>query len=156
MPRRQPPDPKREQLRQQGALNPRPERVSDELFRDTDFFDARDLVQVKYEMLRRVGVEQHPVSHSARAFGFSRPAFYQARGAFKRGGLAGLVPQRRGPRTAHKLSAEVLDFVAELQTADPSLAAPDLAAAIAERFGVSVHPRSIERALERKKKDQRR
>jgi transposase len=156
MPRRQPPDPKREQLRQQGALNPRPERVSDELFRDTDFFDARDLVQVKYEMLRRVDVEQHPVSQSARAFGFSRPTFYQARGAFKRGGLAGLVPQRRGPRTAHKLSAEVLDFVAELQTANPSLAALDLAAAIAERFGVTVHPRSVERALERKKKDQRR
>jgi len=39
---------------------------------------GRDVVQVKYEMLRRVRVDQVPMARAARAFGFSRPAFYQA------------------------------------------------------------------------------
>ena len=50
----QPPDDKGESLRQQGVLNPHPQRVVDPLFLEGGFFDPRDLVQVKYEMLHRV------------------------------------------------------------------------------------------------------
>ena len=64
-----PPDPKAHALRQRGSLNPRPETVADPLFATSDFFDARDLVQVKYEMVRRVRVDGQPVSRSAAAFG---------------------------------------------------------------------------------------
>ena len=149
-----PPD-KLEALRRRGALHPRPQRVHDPLFAENEFFDARDLVQVKYEMLRRVEVEQWPVSRSARVFGLSRPSFYQARTAFRRDGLAGLLPRRRGPRRAHKLSEEVLDFVELLLLEDASLRAPALAERVRERFDVSVHPRSIERALERRQKKRR-
>jgi len=46
-------------------------------------------VQVKYEMLRQVRVENHPLSQSAKAFGFSRPSFYQARSTFQQTGMAG-------------------------------------------------------------------
>ena len=71
-------DPKSQALQQQGCLHPHPEQVTDELFQTREFFDPRDLVQVKYEMLRRVESEGLPVSRSAAAFGFSRPSFYQA------------------------------------------------------------------------------
>jgi hypothetical protein len=47
-----PPDPKPDVLRHHGSLNPHPGRVQDPLFATADFFDARDLVQVKYEMVR--------------------------------------------------------------------------------------------------------
>src|SRR4051812_49751372 len=36
----------------QGTLNPRADDVRDPAFVDSEFFDPRDLVQVKYEMLR--------------------------------------------------------------------------------------------------------
>ena len=65
------------------------------------------------------------------------------------GGLAALVPARPGPRRAHKLTDEVVAFARQLLEADPSLRSVDLADAIAERFGVRVHPRSVERALAR-------
>ena len=65
-------DPKHDSLRQQGILNRRPQTVTDELFGQGEFFDARDLVQVKYEMLRRVQKEGRPVSTTAAAFGFLR------------------------------------------------------------------------------------
>ena len=49
-------DPKTRALRQEASLHPHPEQVTDELFSTQEFFDARDLVQVKYEMLRRRAV----------------------------------------------------------------------------------------------------
>ena len=95
-------------------------------FQRSDFFDARDLLQVKYEMLRRVHVEGVSVTASAAAFGFSRPAFYAAQRAFAQGGLAGLLRQRPGPRRAHKLSAAVMDFVARTVADDPEITTPAL------------------------------
>jgi hypothetical protein len=101
MPKKPPPDPKSLALRKQGCLNPHPQRVTDELFQTREFFDPRDLVQVKYEMLRRVETEGLPVNRSAAAFGFSRPSFYQAQASFQQGGLPALLPQKRGPKQAH-------------------------------------------------------
>jgi len=142
-------DPKVTALRAQRTLNPRPEAVSDEHFGSCGFFDARDLVQVKYEMVRRVRADGDAVSHAAAAFGLSRPSFYEAAAALEERGLAGLVPARPGPRRAHKLTAEVVAFARERRAAEPSLRSVDLAEAIQERFGVRVHPRSVERALTR-------
>lgn len=142
-------DPKVAALRAERSLNPRPEAVRDEAFRESEFLDARDLVQVKYEMVRRARLEGEPVSRAARAFGFSRPSFYQAQAALEAGGLAALVPARPGPRRAHKLTEEVVAFARERLQAVPSLRSAELAALIGERFGVRVHPRSVERALKR-------
>jgi transposase len=142
-------DLKVEALRAERTLNPRPEAVTDEAFAVSEFFDARDLVQVKYEMVRRVRVDGDAVSRSAAAFGFSRPSLYEAAAALDAGGLAALVPARPGPRRAHKLTEEVVAFARRRLESDPSLRSVDLVEAIAERFGVRVHPRSVERALAR-------
>ena len=143
---------KQQALRESGTLNPHPERVADGLFATLEFFDPSDLVQVKYEMLRRGAIEGQPVAKAARSFGLSRPTFYKAQEGYQRAGLAGLLPAKRGPRRAHKLSAAVMAFLAEELEADGSLHAPELARRIQQRFGLRVHPRSIERALERRKK----
>lgn len=139
-------------LRRSHALNPRPESVRDEAFTSGNaFFDRADLVQVKYEMVRRVRAEGEGVSRSAAAFGFSRPSWYQAAARFDREGLPGLLPQRPGPRRRHKLSEEVLDFLERALAEDPALRSSDLAARVRERFELRVHPRSIERALARRR-----
>lgn len=44
---------KEQHLRKHGALNIGSEAVTDPLFGDSEFFDPRDVVLVKYEMLRR-------------------------------------------------------------------------------------------------------
>ncbi|MBV9000334.1 MAG: helix-turn-helix domain containing protein [Solirubrobacterales bacterium] len=142
-------DPKVQALREERSLNPRPEVVRDEAFASSAFLDARDLVQVKYEMVRRARVDGEPVSQTAAAFGFSRPSFYAAQRALDDGGLAALVPARPGPRGAHKLTAEVVAFARERRAADPKLSSARLVELIAERFGVRVHRRSVERALTR-------
>ncbi len=156
MPKQTSNDRKLESLRQHGTLNPRPEDVTDELFQTGDeFFDARDLVQVKYEMLRRVDKEGRPISEAASAFGFSRPSFYQAQLAFEQGGIAGLVPHKRGPKEAHKLTNKIIDFLQRVRQEDPSLGSAELVGRIKKRFGVIVHPRTIERALAHHQKKRR-
>jgi len=143
-------DPKAEALRQQGALHPKPDTVQDEAFRQGEFFDARDLVQVRYEMLRRHQVDGRAITEVAVAFGVSRQAFYTTETAFEQMGISGLLPRRRGPRRAHKCTDEVLDFVEQWRATSPT--EKDVTEAVQRRFGVSINPRSIERALTRRKK----
>jgi transposase len=152
---RRKPDPKAQALRQRGCLHPHPEKVSDDLFASSDFFDPRDLLQVKYEMLRRVRVDGHTVSQSAAGCGLSRPSFYQAQTAFEEGGLPALRGKKPGPRRAHKLSEEIVTALRETLAKQPDLSTSTLAKGVAEQFGVSVHPRSIERVLARQEKKRR-
>jgi transposase len=155
MPKTPDAEPKTQALRQSGTLNPRPQDVHDELFREQAFFDPRDLVQVKYEMLRRVSQDGHSISQAAVSFGFSRPSFYQAQTAFEASGLAGLVPQKRGPKQGHKLTLEVLEFLRKARAVDAEAKPAALAQMVQERFGMAVHPRTIERGLLRGQKKRR-
>lgn len=116
------------------------------------FFDARDLVQVKYEMLRQVRLDGARKADAAALFGVSRPTFYQAETAFAAQGLAGLLPRPRGPRSPHKLTPEVMAFIETKRRNAPPPSARALAQLIQAELGLTVHPRSIERALARKKK----
>ena len=142
-------------LREQGVLNPHPETVTDPLFQTGGFFDRQDMLQVKYEMLRRVEVEKAPVTEAAAMFGLSRPAFYQTQRAVAQQGLAGLIPHKRGPHGAHKLTPALLDFVLQQRAASPSLTIAELIMRIQQQFGISVHRRTIERHLARQEKKRR-
>jgi transposase len=144
-------DPKAASLVEDGTLNPFPERVSDPKFRQSDFFDPRDVVQVKYEMLRRVSVDNVSVTEASDEYGVSRPTYYQAKASFETAGVAGLVPKKRGPRGPHKLQGEILAFVEKRRVVGEPVRARELAMAIREEFSVEVHPRTIERALAGKK-----
>ena len=143
---------KHERLEQQGALNRHPERVNAPQFQVGSFFDPNDLVQVKYEMLRQVTHEGTTKAEAAAMYGMSRPTFYQAEAAFAQEGITGLLPHRRGPKGAHKLTAEVVAFIEARLAEEPTLRARALARVIETELTLSVHPRSIERALARKKK----
>jgi transposase len=146
------PDQKTLELKRTGTLNPHPDSVSDTLFKENPFFDPRDLLQIRYEMLRRHSVEGVSIVDVAIGFGVSRPTVYQAQAAFQQAGLSGLLPQHRGPKAGHKLSAEVIEYVRTLRAGEPDLTTVACVQAIQEKFGITVHRRSLERALASKKK----
>lgn len=145
-------DKKTATLREQGVLNPQPEKVKDSLFQENDLFDPRDLVQVKYEMIRRVQTDKLPVAHAVESFGFSRPSFYKAREAFEKEGIAGLVPKKRGPKGRHKLTDEIMKSIEEMLANKPLLPSKEITRRVQEQFGITIHQRTIERALAKKKK----
>jgi transposase len=143
---------KKKKLAESGMLNPHAASVTDPLFENNDFFDADDLLQTKYEMLRRVEKEKMPVTTAADSFGFSRRHFYVLQKQFAAEGLHGLLSEKRGPKGAHKLNEEVMNFIDAQIEKDPSLKAPGIGLLLKKRFGIKAHRRSIERALDRKKK----
>ena len=138
-------------LLEEGTLNPSPDKVRDPKFRENDFFDPRDLVQVKYEMLRRVSIEKASVTDATDEYGVSRPTYYQTKACFEKTGVAGLVPQKRGPRGPHKLQGEALAFIQQQLVAGQPVRARELAKLVRQKFHLPIHPRTIERAVAGKK-----
>ena len=142
---------KLEALREEGTLNPTPDGVHDPKFQENEFFDPHDIVQVKYEMLRRVSVENASVSAATEEYGVSRPTYYQTKASYDKGGVAGLVPQKRGPRGPHKLRGQALAFVQQQLVGGEPVRARELAKLVRQKFGLNIHPRTIERAVAGKK-----
>ncbi len=141
-------------LKEEGTLNASPEKVKASGFQEGEFFDPRDIVQVKYEMLRRVRVENATVTESADEFGFSRNAFYQASSNFDKAGISGLIPGKRGPRGPHKVNSEILAFLKGYVEEGKPIRARRLAMLVRQEFGLDIHPRTIERVLGGKKTPQ--
>lgn len=142
-------------LKANGTFYSKSDDVNDELFNDNKFFDAHDLVQVKYEMLRRVSKDGWSVSKTAEIFGFSRPTYYETQSDFNSQGLQGLFPKLRGPKEPHKISEEILAFIEIVLSSEDEITFQEIAQKVFQKFNISLHPRSINRALTSKNKKKR-
>jgi transposase len=108
---------------------------------DLPFFLAQDKVQVKYEMLRAHLVDGVPVVRAASEHGYSRAAFYLVAEAFEEEGMRGLLDEKRGRHGPLKVTPEILEFARSAQ----QLSGATLSEQVAERFGVVLHRRTLER-----------
>ena len=88
----------------------------------------------------------------ATAFGVSRQAFYTAQAAFTTQGLPGLLPRPRGPQRRHKCTPAIVAFARQWRAEHRRARAAEVAAAVQAAFGVTLHPRSLLRALARPEK----
>ena len=139
---------KRRALEATGTFNRRFAAVRHDLFHQGNFFDPQDLLQLKYESLRAVEKDGYSMARAADEFGLSRPTLYQAQSQLQTAGLEGLLPRKRGPRNAHKLTAEVRGYLQEQSEAEPRSTARELSRRVRERFKLNLHPRTIEKALQ--------
>lgn len=143
---------KEQYLQNHGVLNPRPERVQDKHFQSNEFFDPLDLLQVRYEMIRRHRIDNATILETSKQFGVSRVTFYQVAGMYDHQGLIGLVPQKPGPKSPHKCTEEIIEFVNQQRSQQPDITWEDLIHEVYEKFDVYLHQRTIERGLARNKK----
>jgi transposase len=65
-------------------------------------------------------------------------------------GVEGLLPQKRGPKKPRKLTAEVRRYLEELVGSAPDLKAAVLVQRVRRRFGIVLHPRTVEKAVRKK------
>jgi transposase len=151
---RRPPktNPKLRALKRSGTANAHANDVQDPAFIGSEFFDPHDLIQVRYEMLRRVRIEGQSITKATELFGVSRPTFYKLRKDFDRSGLVGLLPVKRGPHGPRKITPEVMRFIEETAAGSRDSDLTRLVGEITQRFGLEVHPRTVARALVRLKK----
>ena len=140
------PNKKSDRLRKSGTLNPHPDAVKDPLFADSRFFDPRDLLQVRYEMIlsQEKGAS---IKEAAARFGVSVPTFVRLKRAFLNGGMQGLIPRRRGPRGPRKITPEILEFADRYRSEHGPVSVRKLADLVNERFNVTVHYTSLHRVL---------
>jgi transposase len=145
------PNPKKiESLRSAASLNRHPEKVRHPQFLENDFFDPHDLIQLKYETIRAVEVEGHPIARAAIDFGLSRPTVYEAKENFRQGGIEALLGRKRGPKKPRKLTAEVCQYLREQLATKPDLKATKLVREVRKRFRITLHPRTVEKTLAKK------
>ena len=141
-------------LEENGSFNRNANKVKDPIFQNNPFFDAKDIVQVKYEMLRAVEKDQQPVIQTAEIFGFSRVSYYKTRNDFRNNGMEGILPRKRGPQKAHKLTPEIMDFINEKTTQNPSISKKELVEILETDKGIKIHKRTLEKTLASGKKKQ--
>jgi transposase len=139
-------------LKEGSTFNPKASEVKDELFLKNVFFDPRDLMQVKYEMLRKVEKEDVEVKEAVHLFGMSRQYYYKIKTAFDREGVAGLLPGKRGPRHPFKLTDAIVGFINKMVKEEPSTTNQRIAERIETEFNVTVNPRTIQRMRKGQKK----
>ena len=133
---------KNQALKKQNLLYHKAEEITDHLFQTNDFFDPHDLLQVKYEMLRRVQKDGWPVTKASKVFGFSRLSFYKILSAFKSLGITGLLPKKKGPKKPNKITDAVLSFIRDTQNIEPEIKARKLKILIKAEFGIDLHKRT--------------
>jgi len=140
---------KEDALKQNGCYNRNYESVAASIFKTASFFDRRDIVQVKYEMIRAAGNEEGSVTEISDAYGFSRKSYYQILKAFQAGGLYALIPQKTGPKSPHKLKPEATAFIDSFLISNTNAKPKEISAALEAEMGISIHPRSIYRYLKK-------
>jgi transposase len=138
-------------LKANGTYNRRHEYVKEPKFSEDGFYDPRDIVQVKYEMLRDVQYSDRPIGAVSGAFGFSRTAYYNIRESFENEGMSALIPEKPGPKQPHKLTGALEGYIEEYIAMRPNASAAEIAAAIKSEKGVQISKRTIERHAAKKK-----
>jgi transposase len=142
---------KKEILQGNGTYNKNYEKVKDARFIGGDFYDPMDIVQVKYEMIKDVSGGGKSVTDAADDFGFSRAAYYGIKDAFDKQGVSGLIPEKRGPRSPHKLTPEYQKQIDDYIANKPGASSAELAAAISGDSATGISKRTIERYRAKKK-----
>ena len=137
-------------LKENGTYNKNESNVKSELFKINPFFDSRDLVQVKYEMIRCVEKDGVSVKTASELYGFSRVSFYKIREYFNKYGFEGLFNQKRGPHGSYKLSDEAIEFIYLTQNNTPEISNAEICEIIFSKYNIRVHPRTISRIIKKK------
>ena len=141
---------KEDTLKKYGCFNQNHESVSASIFQSDPFFDKKDVVQVKYEMIRAASRDEGSITNISEAYGFSRKSYYQINESFKAGGLHALIPKKTGPKGPRKLKPEILEFVDAYLVDHKNAKAQEISDQLEANKGIKIHPRSVYRYLEKK------
>lgn len=146
-------DEKKYYLKKEGCININASNVKADIFNDgNNFFDKNDIVQTRYEMIRSVEKNKFSINAASDMYGVSRISFYKTKKAFDAYGIQGLFPKKKGPKAAYKLTPDVIRFLESEIKSDSQIKSDKLAKKVLEKFGYSVHARTIEKALLKGKK----
>ena len=135
-----------EHLRATHTYNEQHDKVTDELFANSELFDPRDLLQVRYEIVRAVGRGESPEKVAAR-FGVSGMTARRYAGRMGEGGLSALLPARKGPGGPRALGAAGEEFVDAYVEGHPGASGREVHEALEAALAPGVSQRTVERRI---------
>lgn len=136
---------KKEVLIANGTYNKNHSKVFNYKFINDPFFDAMDIVQVKYEMIKATRISELSITQIAAEFGFSRAAFYKIKTAYDLNGVAALVPEKSGPQKARKLTDEYQNYIDQYIKRKPKASSSEITQQLKQDMGINISKRTIER-----------
>lgn len=143
-------------LKKNGTYNRNHASVKAADFQQGIFFDAEDLAQVKYEMLRSVAKGENNVLEASGKYGFSRQSYYAIKDSVDREGLGALIPKKTGPRNSYKLTEKGQSFIDHYVQAHPNAKSSEVNKALKNETGICVHNRTVGRYMAKKSQGSRR
>lgn len=138
---------KKDILRKVGALNKYPEKITNPLFLEHDFFDPFDNVQIKYEMLRANQIDKLKVIHVCKQFNYSREAFYVILRRFKQLGFAGFLETPRQKKSTIMVNQAMIKTIIKRKFEKPDISGSQLADEINNTYHTNYKKRSIEKTI---------
>lgn len=142
-------------LKKNGTYNRNHASVKATDFQKGIFFDAEDLAQVKYEMLRSVAKGENNVLEASAKYGFSRQSFYSIKDSVDKEGLCALIPKKTGPRHSYKLTEKGQSFIDHYVNEHPDAKSSEVNRALQSETGISVHNRTVGRYMAKKSRGSR-
>ena len=142
--------PKQDILLENGTFNRNYAKVTEHRFISDNFYDPKDLAQVKYEMLRAVRESKVSVDEISVKYGFSRAGFYKVKNSFEKEGLSAFVSNKSGPRSAWKLTKEYQRFIDGCLSENPEASSGEIVSMLKRERGLEISKRTVERYRNRK------
>jgi len=142
---------KKDILMENGTFNKNYKNVKAAKFINDQFYDPMDIAQVKYEMLKEVEQNGITITDAADNYGFSRTAYYNIKDAFSSQGIKGLIPEKSGPKSPHKLTQTYQERIDEWVAGNPGISSNDIAALINQDGTIQINKRTVERYRAKKK-----
>jgi transposase len=134
-------------LKSINSFHSQSEKVKNDFFCNSNFFDSKDKAQVKYEMIRYYSVNKMTVTKVCAEFGFSREAFYTLYKEFQKKGFNAFINERTGRKTKSKITLEISGYIIKLKSTDNKLSSAKIAKQIKQHFNVNINKKTVERTL---------
>lgn len=141
---------KEEKLRSSNTYNSKSSRVNAPCFADNEMMDPHDLLQVRYEMVRAIELDNKSIKDTCSEFGVSASTARRYVRDLKEGGLIALVPEKKGPAGPTRLSKEAAEFIDNYLKEFPKASGGKVHRALETKLHTGVSKRTVERYLLKK------
>ena len=141
---------KESRLKESNTYNPKSDMITASIFANNQLMDPKDLLQVRYELVRAIKCESKPIREICSEYGVSVSTARRYAEDLKKGGLIALVPEQKGPSGPTKLTKEASDFIDAYRKKNPESSGGKIHSALESKLHTGVSKRTVERYLSKK------
>ena len=138
-------------LKANHTFNFRNDKVIASRFIESDLYASRDLLQVRYELVRSIEEGDIALDEVPDKYGVSSVTAKRYVRSFKEGGMIALVPEQKGPKGPSSLDDEALRFIDSYIAEHPKASGRKVHEALESERHLGISKRTVERYLSSKK-----